>query len=68
MTPDQQQEAAYFRAHGLTAQPPSELNEALREAIDSLQQTLQASSNCELTAVEAALLQGAGADLDDNPD
>ncbi len=67
MTLDQQQVAPYFQVHGLAAQPPSALNEALREAIDSLHQTLYAPSNSELTAPEAALLENAGADLDDHP-
>ena len=66
MAPDQQQAVPYFQVHGLVAQPPSALNEALREAIDSLHKTLYASSNSELTASEAALLRKAGADLDDN--
>lgn len=68
MTLDQQQVAPYFQVHGLAAHPPSALNEALREAIDSLHQTLYAPSNSELTAPEAALLENAGADLDDHPD
>ena len=68
MTPDRQQAAPYFQVHGLAVRPPSALNEALREAIDSLHQTLYASSNSELTASEAALLRKAGADLDDHLD
>ena len=68
MAPDHQRAVPYFQVHGLVTQPPSALNEALREAIDSLHQTLYAPSSIELTVPEAALLQNAGADLDDHPD
>ena len=56
----QQSEDLYFQMHGLTAQAPEALNEALRRAIESMHRTLYAPSRDELTPSELALLDRAG--------
>ena len=64
----QQSEALYFQMHGLTAQAPEALNEALRRAIESMHRTLYAPSRDELTPSELALLDRAGVDVEEHPD
>ncbi len=58
----------YFQTHGLAAQPPRALNTALQQAIDSMRRTLYGPSLHELTPPEIALLQRAGADVEEHPD
>ncbi|MYD72674.1 MAG: helix-turn-helix domain-containing protein [Acidobacteria bacterium] len=58
----------YFQMHGLAARPPRILNAALQQAIDSMRRTLYGPSAHELTPPEIALLQQAGADVDEHPD
>ena len=58
----------YFQAHGLAARPPSALNAALQQAIDSMRRTLYGPSFHELTPPEVALLRHAGADVEEHPD
>ena len=64
----QQSEDLYFQMHGLTAQAPEALNEALRRAIESMHRTLYAPSRDELTPSELALLDRAGVDVEEHPD
>ena len=64
----QQSEALYFQMHGLTAQAPEALNEALRRAIETMHRTLYAPSRDELTPSELALLHRAGVDVEEHPD
>ena len=64
----QQSRNLYFQMHGLTAQAPEALNEALRRAIESMHRTLYAPSRYELTPSELALLDRAGVDGEEYPD
>ena len=58
----------YFEMYGLTARPPEELNQALKDAIGKLHRTLYGTSLEELTTHEIALFRRAGADLEEHPD
>ncbi len=58
----------FFQMYGLTAQPPHGLNAALQQAIESMRRTLYAPSKDELTPPELAVLQQAGADIDEHPE
>ena len=64
----EQFEDLYFQMHGLTAQAPEALNDALRCAIESMHRTLYAPSGDELTPSELALLDRAGVDVQEHPD
>ena len=64
----EQFEDLYFQMHGLTAQAPEALNDALRCAIESMHRTLYAPSRDELTPSELALLDRAGVDVLEHPD
>ena len=63
----QEVDSLYFQMYGLTAQPPEDLNKALRHAIESMHRTLYAPSSGELTLAEQALLEKAGVDIDEHP-
>lgn len=58
----------YFQMHGLTAQPPNELNAALTDAISQMQRTLYGESAGELTVAEIEVLEECGMDLKEHPD
>ncbi|MGI9301866.1 MAG: helix-turn-helix domain-containing protein [Gammaproteobacteria bacterium] len=64
----QQTDDLYFQMFGLTARPPQTLNKALQDAIESMHRTLYAPSSGELTSSELALLEQAGADVEEHPD
>ena len=55
----------YFHLHGLKAVAPERLNAALKAAINELEAALYGPSRTELTETEAAMLEQAGADLDE---
>lgn len=61
-------DASYFQMHGLVPRAPADLNESLRDAVATMRRTLYGPSSKELTDAEIAVLQAAGADLDDHPD
>ena len=57
----------YFQAHGLTAQAPERLNQALALAIGRMRASVYSESATELTAAESAVLQEGGFDLSEHP-
>ena len=60
-------EQVYFQMYGLSAHAPEALNTALRRAIESMHRTLYAPSRDELTPSEIALLEQAGAAVEESP-
>jgi len=57
----------YFQLHGLQADAPEKLNEALQAAIGQLETTIYGSTSSELTVNEVAMLERAGVDLQEHP-
>ena len=55
----------YFHLHGLKAVAPQRLNAALKAAINELDVALYGQSRTELTESEVAMLERAGADVDE---
>lgn len=66
--PDFSADARYFHAHGLKYVAPERLNADLKTAISQLEAALHGPSRKELTDTEIAMLERAGADLDEHPD
>ena len=58
----------YFQVHGLKAEAPERLEEALKDAIEKLKTNLYGPSRTELTPTEIAMLERAGVDLDEHPE
>ncbi|MGI9305397.1 MAG: hypothetical protein ACR2RB_22250 [Gammaproteobacteria bacterium] len=68
MATEVQKEALhYFQMHGLKAQPPEALNEAMVRAIGTMRRSLYAESAGELTQAEASVLRSGGAVLEEQP-
>lgn len=55
----------YFQMHGLKAQPPEALNDAMVRAINTMHRSLYAESAGELTEDEADVLRSGGAVLEE---
>ena len=68
MTTAKQITEHYFQVHGLQAQAPERLNDALKDAIKQLQANLYGPSRTELTPSEVAMLERAGVDVDEHPE
>lgn len=61
------EELLYLQVHGLRAQPPEALNEAMERAISTMRRGLYSESAGELTAAEADVLRSGGAVLEEQP-
>jgi len=57
----------YFQLHGLQAEAPEKLNDALQAAIGQLETTIYGPSSTELTTSEVAMFERAGVDLQEHP-
>ncbi len=58
-------EDRYFQMHGLKAQPPEALNDAMVRAINTMHRSLYVESAGELTQADAGVLRSGGAVLEE---
>lgn len=61
----QKEELLYLQVHGLRAQAPEALNEAMAQAIRTMRRSLYAESSGELSEAEAEVLRSGGAVLEE---
>jgi hypothetical protein len=61
------EELLYLHVHGLQAQAPETLNEAMAQAISSMRRSVYAESARELSEAEAEVLRSGGAVLEEQP-